>query len=94
MHNDGYVVTIHGDAFIEASRQEGLDSLNHTMENNFRTKLLGRIGPNGSQKSCKFLRRTVEFTGGDQSPGTCRNASRSSAWPDARRPRRLARKTL
>ena len=37
----GYVVTIHGDDFIAAGCQQGLDSLNHTMENNFRTKTAG-----------------------------------------------------
>ena len=44
-HNDGYVVTIHGDDFNAAGCQQGLDSLDHAMENNFRTKPVGRMGP-------------------------------------------------
>ena len=59
MHNDGYNITIHGDDFIAAGSRQGLDSLNHTMENNFRTKSMGIIGPNCSQMSGKFLRRTA-----------------------------------
>ena len=43
MHTDCDVVTIHGDDFIAAGSQQGLDSLNHTMET-LRTKPLGRIG--------------------------------------------------
>ena len=63
--NDGHVVTMHGDDFIAATSQQHLHSLNHTVENNFRTKiLLGRMEPNCSQKSDKFLRRTVEFADG------------------------------
>ena len=65
--------------------------MNHTMEHNFRTKSLAIIGPSCSQKSGKFIQKDsgsslMVPTCGSQTPGTCRNASRSSAWPEARRP--------
>ena len=94
MHNDGYVVTIHGDDFIAAGSQRGLDSLYHTTENNFRRKTLGRFGPNCSQKSGKFFRRTVECADGAfwWKPDP-RLVQECSALPEAKRPQRLARKT-
>ena len=55
MHNDRCVVTTHGDDFIAAGCQQGLDSLTRTMENNFHTKSLGRIGPSCRQKSGTFF---------------------------------------
>ena len=54
-HYDGYVVTIRGDDFIAAGSLQGLDPRSHTMDNSW-TKSLGRIGPNCSQKSGKFIR--------------------------------------
>ena len=95
-HYDGYVVTIRGDDFIAAGSLQGLDPRSHTMDNSW-TKSLGRIGPNCSQKSGKFIRRTVEFADGahwwSQTPSTCGNASMSSAWPEAKAPSTPARKT-
>ena len=64
MHNVRFVVSMHGKEFIAAGSQQCLDSLNQTMENNFRTKSVRIIGPNCSQMSGKFFRRTVEFAGG------------------------------
>ena len=97
MLNDGHVVTVHDDDFIASDSQQGLDSLHHVIENNFHTELCEISGPHCGQKSCKFFQRTVEFadgaTRGSQTPGTCRNASTRSAWPQVRRPRRWARPT-
>ena len=93
MHNDGYVATVHGDDFIAAGSQQGLDSLKHTMENNFRTKLMGKIGPNCRQKSGSPFRKAAGVVDAAYwwKPGP-RSASRSFACLEARRPRRLARK--
>ena len=52
-HKDEHVVTIHGDDFIAAGSQQGWLGL-----------ALGRIGPNCSQRTGKFFRRTVECTSG------------------------------
>ena len=66
---------------LPCSRFAGLDSLSRSMENNLRTEELGIMGPNCCQKPGKFLRRTVESTGGCQTPGTWKHASRSFvAW--------------
>ena len=58
-HNDGYVATVHGDDVIAAGSQQGLNSLTHTMENNVRTKLMEKFGPNCCQKSGSPFRKTV-----------------------------------
>ena len=60
MHANGNVVTIHGDDFIAGGSQQGLDSLNHSVENQLPRDIAGK---NCSQKSGKFL-RTVVFAGG------------------------------
>ena len=64
VHADQYIVTIHGDDFIAVGTSQGLDSLNNSMENNIRTKALGRIGPDCEQKSGVFLKRVIEFADG------------------------------
>ena len=37
MDSDGHLMTLHGGDFTAAGSQQDLDSLNLTMENNFRT---------------------------------------------------------
>ena len=49
MHSDGYDVTKHGNDFTAAANaQQGLCSQNHTMNNNFRTRPLGKLDQNVS----------------------------------------------
>ena len=83
MHNDGYVVTKHSDDFIVAGYQQGLDSLNHNLDNKLGTTA-------GNNRNNKFLRRTVELADG----AFWWNPDPRHVWLDARRPRRLVRKTV
>ena len=82
MHKDSYVVTTHGDDIIAEGSMHGLDSLNRTVRNNFRTKSWGRNWPSCSHRG-RFLRgwwrSPMVSTGGSQKPGTCRNAASCSA---------------
>ena len=77
-HNDGCVATVHDD-FIPAGPQHGLDSLKHTMENTFRTKLMGKLGPNCCQKSGSHFRKTVGFVDVETRPQV-RAGMHRGAW--------------
>ena len=63
MHSGHHIVGTHGDDFVAAGSQQGLDSLKNFVEK-CRTKPLGRTGPNCSKQSGKFLRRTLWFADG------------------------------
>ena len=66
------------------------------MEYNVRTKLMEKLDQTVARRVAVLSERRwgwlMLLDGGNQAPGTCRNASRSLAWLEERRPRRLARK--